>query len=127
MVEQLVGKNHLVFASDETFKMVFNNCTLRVMGVVDKQMTFTRAGFSLDSHADEEASEWALSVTNSEVERLHGVSIVPWWSMNDYSSATFNSLLVVWPGSRQGNYYVHMLKQVKSAHRKCLCKSLILT
>ena len=66
MIGNLVDKEFLVHASDETFKMMFNNCTLRVMGVIDKQMQFMPAGHSLDSHADEAASEWAFNVTTSE-------------------------------------------------------------
>ena len=52
MSGQLVGKECLVFASDETFKLVYNNYTLRVMGVIDKQMRFIPTGFSLESHVD---------------------------------------------------------------------------
>ena len=102
--------------------MVFNNHSLRVIGVVNKQMKFTPAGFSLDLHANEEASEWALNVTNSEVEHLLSVSIVTWRSMSDYSSTTFNSLIAAWTGTRQGDWHFRMLKQVKSACAKCLCK-----
>ena len=110
MIGKLVGKNHLVFGSNETFKLVFNNYTLRVMGVIDKQMKFTPVCFSLDSHADEDASEWALNIINAEVERLHGISVVPWRSMNDSSPSIFNSISSAWPGTRQGNCYFHIVK-----------------
>ena len=57
MIGQFVGKDYLVFAIDDTFCTVYNNYTLRVMGIIDKQMRFIPTGFSLDSHADEKSSE----------------------------------------------------------------------
>ena len=120
MIGQFVGKDYLVFANDETFRMVYNNFTLRVMGVIDKQMRFTPTGFSLDSHADEKSSEWALKVTSFEIERLYGVKVTPWRSMNDNSDAIFNSMLTVWPGTRQGQCYFHVFKQVKKSYGKYL-------
>ena len=100
--------------------MVYNNFTLRVMGVIDKQMRFIPTGFSLDSHADEKSSEWALKVTSFEIERLYGVKVTPWRSMNDNSDAIFNSMLTVWPGTRQGQCYFHVFEQVKKSYGKYL-------
>ena len=101
VIGQLVGKEFLALASDETFRMACNDFTLRVIGVVEKQMRFTPTGFSLDSRADENASEWAFNITNSKIERLHGATVIPWRSINDFSNATFNSMLTTWPGNRQ--------------------------
>ena len=110
-IGQLVGKEHLAFASDETFRMVYNNHALRAMGAIDKQTKLAPTGFCLDSHVGEEASEWDFSATHSEVERLHGASVVPWWSTNDCSDAMFNSMTTVWPSTRQGQCFFTCLSK----------------
>ena len=77
MIGNLVDKECLACASDETFKMVFNNHTLRVMGVIDEKMKFTPTRHSLGSHVDKAASECLFDVTNIEAECFHGVVLEP--------------------------------------------------
>ena len=110
-----MGKDYLVFAIDDTFCTVYNNYTLRVMGIIDKQMRFIPTGFSLDSHADEKSSEQALKVASFEIERLYGAKVTLQRSMNDKSGTIFNSMLTIQLGTCQGQCYFHVFKQVKKA------------
>ena len=93
---------------------------MTVMGFAGKYHNFHPAAFVFHSHGDEEMFKWVHENLNEEVSDKFSATLTPWRSMNDVCVAMFNSLVIVFPMTRAGQCYFHMLKQVKKDYAKHL-------
>ena len=51
MLQNTKRKGSITYCSDDVCKMVLSNCTLRTMGVAEKQQRFLPNSFSFDARA----------------------------------------------------------------------------
>ena len=122
MLNNLTHAYELAFCSDAIYKLNLNGYQMTVMGVVEKQHKFHLAGFVFHYHGDEATFHWGHENLKEEVSEKCGVALTPWRSMNDCCVSIFNSLDIVFPMTRLGQCYFHMLKQVKKILWKTSCE-----